>query len=188
MNRLVAEIRSEVTGNTLVGHAATFETMAKLPNHYERISPSAFDEALTRDSVQAFFNHDTGKPLGSTSAGNLRLSVDKRGLAFELDLPEVSYAQDVRELVRSGILNSMSFGFVPGQVSRSLAPDGKQIVTHESVARLVEISPVSLPAYEGTDLSLRSLDSFTFDRPTGRPKLTAAKSRLILLGEINHND
>lgn len=182
MNRLVADIefRAETTGNTLVGHAATFETMADLGKHYERLSPHAFDEALARDEVKAFFNHDSSKPLGSTTAGNLRLSVDKRGLAFELDLPEVSYAQDVRELVRSGILNSMSFGFKPGKDSWSLAPDGRQIRTHESVARLVEISPVSLPAYQGTELALRSIDSFTFDRPNNRPRLTAVKSRLLI--------
>ena len=177
--RYSIELRAEVSNNTLTGHAAVFDGMAKVSGGYERIAPTAFDEALKRDDVKAFFNHDTSKPLGSTSAGNLRLNVDKRGLAFELDLPEVSYASDLKELVRSGILNSMSFGFVPGQDSYSKAPDGKQIRTHESVSRLVEISPVSLPAYDGTDLSLRN---YTFEPSTRHPKLTLAKARMTLEG------
>lgn len=183
MSQFVIELRAEVTENTLVGHAATFETMADVGPHYERMAPTAFDEALKDSDIKAFYSHDASKPLGSTAAGNLRLSVDKRGLAFELDLPDVSWAQDVKALVRSGILTGVSFGFIPGSDSWSRAQDGRQIRTHESVKRLIEISPVALPAYQGTDIQLRSLSDFKFETPveTINPRIVMARARLALV-------
>lgn len=160
MERFYVETRSELTGNRLTGYAATWDTVARLPQHYERLSPRAFDETLKRDNVFAFYQHSSAMPLGSTEAGNLRLSTDSTGLHYELELPEVSYANDVRQLVASGVLTGMSFGFKPGKDSWAVAPDGRQIRTHESVERLIEISPVSLPAYEGTSIALRAM---TFD-------------------------
>ncbi|MEW6473439.1 MAG: HK97 family phage prohead protease [Actinomycetota bacterium] len=183
MNRFLIEYRSEVRGNTLAGYAATFDTVADLgPKGYERLAPTAFDAALrSGEDVKAFLHHDPSKLLGSVQAGNLRLDVDDVGLRFELDLPDVSYAHDARELVRAGVLNSMSFGFMPGKDEWSTAPDGRQLRTHTSVARLLEISPVSIPAYDNTSLTLRA---YNFDHKPGLPvRLIKAKARLLTLGD-----
>lgn len=157
MNRLHAELRSaEVAGNTLSGHAAVFGQHAEIRGGWEAISPAAFDEVLARDDdVVALRDHNPTLILGRRANGTLRLSTDRDGLAFEVDLPETSYADDVRRLVAGGYLRGASFGFLPGKDDMGRAPDGRQLRTHTSIRRLLDVSVVTLPAYSGTDVRLR---------------------------------
>jgi len=155
--RFQAEVRSEVNGNTLTGHAAVFDTLAELPSHYEALARTAFDEALEAETdVKALVNHNTSLVLGSTRGKTLRLEVDDRGLAFEVDLPDTSYARDLKELISRNDISEMSFGFIPGKDEWSRGPGGRQIRTHTSVKRLLDVSPVAYPAYEGTEVFLRA--------------------------------
>jgi len=178
VNRLHAELRAaEVAGNTLAGHAAVFGQLAEIRGGYEAISPAAFDEVLARDDdVVALRDHDPSLLLGRRSAGTLRLATDADGLAFEVDLPDTSYARDVRELVARGDLRGASFGFLPGKDELGRAPDGKQVRTHTSIRRLIDVSVVGIPAYDGTNVTLRHL---TFGPPTldRRTQLILARHR-----------
>lgn len=181
--RFLVELRAEVTGDVLTGHAATFHSLAQLPNHYEAIAPTAFDEVLkSQPDVRALINHDPSLLLARTTNGSLELGVDETGLTFSMTLPNTTYANDLRELVAKGLVTGMSFGFVPGKDEFSKAQDGKQIRTHTSISRLLDVSPVTYPAFEGTDLQLRSLDSFTFEPVQGTPKLTRALALFALEG------
>lgn len=176
--RLVAELRAaEVSGNTLAGHAAVFGQLAQIRGGWEAIAPTAFDRVLAgEDDVIALRDHDPSQLLGRRSAGTLRLETDGGGLAFEVDLPDTTYAKDVRELVARGDLRGASFGFLPGQDELGTAPDGKQLRTHTSIRKLIDVSVVSVPAYDGTDVALRH---FTFDPPTldNRTRLFLARQR-----------
>ena len=173
MNRFFVETRAELAGNTLRGYAAVFDGTAKVGGGYERIAPSAFDAVLERADPRALINHNPSLVLGRRSAGTLRLSADSRGLAFEVDLPDTTYARDLRELVERGDLAGASFGFKPGKDEMSRAPDGKQVRTHTEVSDLVDVSAVTYPAYEGTSLMLRHID---FSRVT-RPRMRAIRIR-----------
>lgn len=177
--RFRVELRSRLDGNTLRGHAAVFGQMAKLPGHYERLASTAFDDVIDRSGtdVRALFNHNPDLLLGRQSAGTLRLKVDGEGLAFEVDLPDTAYANDLRALVSRGDVTGASFGFVPGTDEWSQAPDGSQIRTHTSVAELVDVSPVTWPAYDSTDVALRHFD---FSRSSGREQMIRARHRARL--------
>ena len=173
------ELRSEVDGNKLTGYGAVFNQYAGLGGYLETLAPSAFDAVLADPSsdVRSFFNHDSSMLLGRQSAGTLRLSVDSHGLAFELDLPETSYANDVRSLAARGDLTGMSFGFMAGEEQWSTL-GARDLRTHVSVAKLIEVSPVSLPAYPGTTVHLRSLEHIpTHAAIDGRIQIIRAKSR-----------
>lgn len=178
MERFAVEFRAEVTGNTLRGHAALFGPMAKLPQHYERMAPGVFDKVLKDEGtdVRALINHNPTLLLGRQSAGTLRLHADDRGLAFEVDLPDTSYARDLRELVARGDLTGASFGFVPGEDTWERAPDGRQIRTHTSIAQLVDVSPVTYPAYEDTAVALRHIE---FTRPSRADQLIRVRARVL---------
>lgn len=157
-SRFQAEFRSEIDGNRLSGHAAVFGALAEVPGHYEALARSAFDDALAgEDDVKALVGHDPKLVLGSTRAKTLRLGVDDDGLTFEVDLPDTSYARDLRESIARGDIASMSFGFLPGKDEWSRGPGGRQVRTHTSVKRLLDISPVAYPAYEGTEVYLRAM-------------------------------
>ena len=183
MLRAYAELRAEVKGDTLRGHAAVFNTLARMPDGYEAIAPTAFTRALDGDTSdpRALINHNPSLLLGRRSAGTLRIGQDSQGLEFEIDLGNQTYARDLRESVERGDLRDMSFGFKLGEHDYNRAPDGRQIRTHTSVSQLMDVSPVTYPAYEGTDLQLRSLDSYTFDTPVLPVRLIAARARFTLL-------
>lgn len=170
MNRFGVELRAEVDGNRLAGHAAVFGVHARMPGHWETLERSAFDDVLAADpDCKALFNHNPSMVLGSTRAKTLRLGVDDVGLTFEVDLPDTSYARDLRELVDREDIRGCSFGFIPGDDRWSRAPDGRQLRTHTSVKELLDVSLVAYPAYADTDVSLRHAD---FGRgPTARGQL-----------------
>lgn len=181
-SQFLAECRAEVTGSVLSGHAAVFGQTATVPGHYEQIGPTAFRSALGRDDVVALRDHNPSLVLGRSSSGTLRLDVDPHGLAFEIDLPEVSYAQDLKELIARGDVNGMSFGFIPGADEWSTAPDGRKLRTHTDVKRLLDVSVVTYPAYQGTDVTLRSLDFSVV--PSYRSRLITARAA-VLFRKVN---
>lgn len=170
--------RAEVSGNRLAGHAAVYGQPTQIRGAWEQIAPGAFDAALGRgDDVVALRDHDPSLLLGRTKAGTLRLDVDDEGLSFEVDLPDTEYARDVRELVTRGDLAGASFGFLPGADTWGKGPDGGRLRTHTSVARLVDVSVVSIPAYEGTSVALRAADPFP--APDRRSQIIRARYRAL---------
>lgn len=175
--RLYAELRAAVVkGDTLAGYAAVFDQATQIRGGWESIAPGAFDDVLARgDDVVALRDHDPTLLLGRTSSGTLRLRTDDQGLGFEVDLPDTAYAHDVRQLVARGDLAGASFGFLPGGDSLSTAGDGRQLRTHTAVKRLLDVSVVALPAYEGTSVSLRSL--LLDPAPDRRSQLIRARHR-----------
>ncbi len=145
-----ADVASE--GMTLRGYAAVYgqpTTRQKQFAGSETIGRGAFDGLLESD-VLALRDHDPKQILGRTASGTLSLSSDDHGLGFRLDLPDTQLGRDTAELVRRGDLRGMSFGAVVGSVERA-----KGGVIHRSFKRLVDVSIVSVPAYEGTEVALR---------------------------------
>ena len=108
----------------------------------------------------------------------MRLDTDDTGLLFEVDLPDTPDGHKVRTLVERGDLSGMSFGFIPGDDKWSRAKDGRQLRTHLSVKRLLDVSPVSYPAYDGTEVHLRALN--LGPRLTARGQLIRLRAAALL--------
>jgi hypothetical protein len=181
------EVRSEISGNTLSGYAAVYAQYADFGSYLETLAPTAFNAVLADPAtdVRSFYQHDSALLLGRQSSGTLRLSTDSAGLHFELDIPDTSYGRDVRELVARGDLTGMSFGFIAGQEEWGHTPDGRELRSHISVSRLIEVSPVSIPAYSGTSVQLRSLADIPQQAIDGRTQIIRAKARVHLKEVIN---
>jgi uncharacterized protein len=107
------------------------------------------------------FDHDYGQILGRQSADTLKLSKDERGLKFSLDLPNTQLGRDTYTLIERGDLKGNSFGFTIERDNWAKNKDGKVIRTIEEIKDLFEISIVSMPAYEATEVAKRSFDEFT---------------------------
>lgn len=151
--------RAEMDGRTLHGHAAVFGLDTKVEHGmWERIAPTAFTDALEASDadVRALINHDANLLLGRQSSGTLRAKVDDEGLAFEVDLPDTSYANDLKALVERGDLDGASFAAIPGEYSWDKASDGVTRRTHTAFARLLDVSAVTYPAYRTASVALRS--------------------------------
>jgi uncharacterized protein len=146
--------RDENESNLISGYAAVFNSPTTIGDWFtETISPGAFSRAISDNvDVRALFNHDWNNVLGRVQNGTLRLSEDERGLKFEVDLPNTSLGRDLAESLSRGDINQCSFGFIPTveEWDYSVEPAKRTI----SEVELLEISVVSIPAYEDTEVSL----------------------------------
>lgn len=137
---------AEYKGQTVRGYAAVYNSDSEwMGGFYEQIAPGAFDGVM-EDDVRAYFNHDENLLLGRVSSGTLRIGTDARGLYYEVDMPNTSYANDLVELMKRGDVNQSSFAFLIGQ-DRWEERNGKTYRIIEKVSRLLDVSPVSQPAY-----------------------------------------
>ena len=153
---------AEYDGNTIRGYAAVYNSDSEwMGGFYEQIEAGAFDSVLDND-VRAYFNHDENLLLGRVSSGTLRISTDKRGLFYEVDLPDTTYANDLVELMKRGDVNQSSFAFLI-EKDRWEQRDGVTYRIIEKVSRLLDVSPVSQPAYPDStsELGKRDLETET---------------------------
>ena len=133
-------------GETVRGYAAVYNSDSEwMGGFYEQIASGAFDSVLDNDT-RAYFNHDENLLLGRVSSGTLRIGSDERGLWYEIDLPNTSYAKDLVELMKRGDVTQSSFAFLIER-DRWEERDGKTYRIIEKVSRLLDVSPVAQPAY-----------------------------------------
>ena len=145
---------AEQNGNTIRGYAAVYNSDSEwMGGFYEQIATGAFDGVMDND-VRAYFNHDENLLLGRVSSGTLRISTDKRGLFYEVDLPNTTYANDLAELMKRGDVNQSSFAFLI-EKDRWEQRDGTTYRIIEKVSRLLDVSPVSQPAYPDSTSELK---------------------------------
>ena len=147
--------REATDGRTLQGVAAVFDQVAPIWDFEEVIRKGAFTKTIKdRADVFAFWNHDSGSILGRTTNETLLLSEDDHGLNVSIVPPDTQVGRDTRELVRGGYVNKMSFGF---EVVRDAwtKREGKPDLRELKELKLYEVSPVPMPAYDGTSISAR---------------------------------
>lgn len=153
------EVRDDDDGTVRVeGYAAVFGEEADIGGYFrEVVARGAFDGVLGDDDTVFLINHG-GLPLARTRSGTLKLSVDERGLKVEstLDASDPDVERIVPKMKR-GDLDKMSFAF---SVAIQEWDDTKDppLRTIKKVERLYDVSIVTEPAYEGTEIALRSLE------------------------------
>ena len=156
-HRMVVELRAaeqnEDKKMIIEGRAIVFNTPTKLytydgVDYYEVIDRSALDKCEIRDCCLKY-NHANAVPiLARMRGGSLKIEVREDGVYFRAELFNTSFSRDCFELIRQGALQC-SFAFI-------IAPDGAKYNrdTHTrtvcSIERLLDISVVTLPAYEDT--------------------------------------
>ena len=141
---------------SLSGYAAVFDQLSVVlyGMFKERIERGAFAGSLG-DDIRALWNHDTNLPLGRTKAGTLRLAEDSHGLRVEIDPPATQAGRDAVESIRRGDVDQMSFAFDVLEDAWDQDESGLLIRTLRKV-KLYEVSPVTFPAYQGTEVSARA--------------------------------
>lgn len=152
------EIRAGENGEkTLVGYAAVFNSVTRIGEWFdEEIAPGAFADTIKGD-VRCLFDHRSNQVLGRTKSGTLRLEEDDHGLRFEVDLPDTQLGRDVATLVERGDVSGMSFDFRAMRQSWDQEAEPPRRLLEK--VEITEISIVAFPAYEDTEVALRSLEA-----------------------------
>lgn len=155
------EVRDTDTGGlSFSGHAAVFNSPTDIGPFREQVAPGAFKATIKPDrtDVRLLFNHNPDSVMARTTNGSLALSEDATGLLAEADLdPSDVDVQRLLPKLRSGNVSQMSFGFrVIKDDWSEPDDDGRQLRTLKEV-QLFDVSAVTFPAYDDTDVALNSI-------------------------------
>jgi len=157
------------------GYAAVFNQRANIGGMFsEVIAPGAFARSLSGDVV-FLINHE-GLPLARTTSGTLDLAEDDHGLKMGSTLDALD--PDVLSItgkMKRGDLNKMSFAFSADVEEWDDTGDIPLRTIKE--ATLYDVSIVTSPAFEGTEIGLRSLTRWRSEERRKR-NFTAAQRRL----------
>ena len=125
----------------------------------EVVDARAFDNTDMSDVIMQY-DH-SGCVFARTRNNTLTVHADEQGLLIEADLGGTELGRQLFEEIEGGYTDRMSFGFtVDGdsyEDSKDL--DGKALTvrTITSVRKLYDVSAVSIPANDGTSISVRNL-------------------------------
>lgn len=191
MELRVAEQPEEEKRYEVEGYASTYEPYHLLTidgvDYYERIEPTAFDDADIDDVV--FRVDHEGRVYARTSAGTVKIWHDEHGLGQRTDLSKTQQARDLFADIEAGNYPKMSFAF-------TVAPDGDyfdgetntRVITR--IGKVFDVSPVSFPANPTTELSVSTRDYFDGviemkkAERLEREKKEAQKKRIRILSEV----
>lgn len=188
------EVRAAENEPTRIrGHAAVFDTPSEDlgfgfgGSFREIIRPGAFAGVLNND-VRALFNHDPNIILARNGpGGTLSIREDERGLFYEFEPIATEWGRTVVENIRAGLITQSSFAFMVDRDGQEWDEDkdGNVTRTIKKFARLLDISPVTFPAYPAAnDVAVRELRAYQDSR--SRSTLEASRRerirRLMRLG------
>lgn len=161
------EVRAEETeaGNIITGRPIVYNSRTDLGWFDEIIEPGALNNTDLTD-VRFLVNHDTSKiPLARSRRNNgnstMQLTTDNDGLGIRvtLDTENNSEARALYSAVQRGDISGMSFMFgIRDEEWENL--DSDHPTRHiKDISTVVEVSAVTFPAYESTEINARSKEA-----------------------------
>lgn len=146
------------------GYASTFNEPYELyadseVRILEQVDPKAFEEA---DMSDVIFQYDhRGRVFARMSNGTLDVNPDEHGLAIRADLGGTDIGRQLYEEIRGGYTTKMSYGYTVAadKWDETRGEDGvlTEIRTILKISKVYDVSAVSLPANDGTSITVRNL-------------------------------
>lgn len=159
-----AENEGEDERKVVEGYATTFNEPYTLYDWgdyvvREQIDPQAFAECDMSDVVMQY-DHE-GRVFARTSNNTLTLAADSHGLYIKADLSGTEIGRNLYDEIKGGYTNKMSFGFRVAEDKREETYDHENnrttvLRTITKISKLYDVSAVSIPANDGTEISARS--------------------------------
>lgn len=132
----------------------------------EVIAHDALDGADMSDLIMQY-DHQ-GRVFARTSNGTLTTTPDAHGLAIEADLGGTDLGRGLYQEIKGGYTNKMSWAFTVDaeEWTSDRAADGRSLETRtiKRVKKVYDVSAVSLPANDATEISARSLADGAIER------------------------
>ena len=171
-------VEGEEERKIVTGYASTFEEPYKLfewdgGEFWEVVDRGAFNNTDMSDVIMQY-DHE-GRVFARTRNNTLDVTVDDHGLKIEADLGGTEIGRELFEEIRGGYTDRMSFGFTVNAESEEREKLESGVVKYTrrimSVNKLYDVSAVSLPANDGTEIgadatarSIRSLSDGVIEK------------------------
>ena len=119
----------------------------------------AIQKATNEDrDIFLYYNHDSNNVMASLRSNTLELVEQEDGLLMRATLPKTSLNKDVYELMKTGVVREMSFGFSGAKSEWSYDKEEKLKIRNITDLDLWEVSVVGTGAYANTKANTRSLE------------------------------
>lgn len=157
---------------TIEGYSIVFGKESRIMYDAERkrffteiIERSAVtEELLNRCDIKAVLEHDKHRLLARCryGIGSLSLSIDDYGLQYRFISPHTSDGDFAKEMIKRGDIFGSSFAYYVDDKDKNKVSyskkDGMLLRTVHVIDYISDISPVSDPAFFGTDVTVRSIE------------------------------
>ena len=159
-------------GDALVrGYATTFDDPYTLYSDDDIVLREIIDHDALMDAdmsdVILQYDHE-GRVFARTSNGTLRVEPDAHGLAIEADLSGTAIGRELYQEIKGGYTTKMSWAFVVAsdEWKSEKAPDGRKLETRtiKKVRKVFDVSAVSMPANDASEISARNLTDGVIER------------------------
>lgn len=159
-------------GRVIEGYAIVFGKESRVLYDEERkrffievIERGAVTEALlSRCDIKAVLEHDRRRLLARcrNGIGSLSLGIDDYGLKYRFTAPHTSDGDFAVEMIERGDIFGSSFAYYADDKDKAKVSyskkDGLLLRTVHLMDYISDISPVSDPAFFGTDVTVRSIE------------------------------
>ena len=196
------ETRTAEDGAMIVeGYATTFNQPYELWRDKEmtvneQVDPNAFAETDMTDVIMQY-DHE-GRVFARIANGTLVIEPDEHGLRIRANLGGTEIGRQLFEEIQGGYTNKMSFGFTVTGAERKTTKgeDGHITVlrTITKIGKLYDVSAVSLPANDATEISARKIsdgliaEAMEEVRAEEERRAQIEEIRRILRGEPTNHD
>lgn len=126
---------------------------------FEKIDMHAFDDCDMTDVIMQY-NHE-GRVMARTRNGTLELTADTKGLHIRANLGGTELGRGLYDEISGGYTDRMSFGFLVDEDKREITENRETGITTvlrtiTKIKKLFDVSAVSIPANDATEISARS--------------------------------
>ena len=196
------ETRAAEDGAKVVeGYATTFNSPYELWRDREmtvneQVDRHAFDETDMTDVIMQY-DHE-GRVFARIANGTLELEADEHGLRIRANLGGTEIGRQLFEEIQGGYTNKMSFGFTVTGEERKTTKDADGHITVlrtiTKIGKLFDVSAVSLPANDATEISARNVGDGLIAEVLKEVQAEEARKaqieeiRRILKGDTEHHD
>ena len=184
------ETRKGEDGARIVeGYATTFNQPYRLMGDEkvtvnEQVDRDAFRDTDMSDVIMQY-DHE-GPVFARISNGTLKLEEDEHGLKVTADLGGTERGRQLFEEIDGGYTTKMSFGFTVTGEKKTRSKDAEGHVTIlrtiTRIGKLFDVSAVSLPANDATEISSRTISDGLIAEAA--EEIRAEEERQRRIGEI----
>jgi HK97 family phage prohead protease len=158
------EVRAAENGeNELIveGVAAVVNQTATIGGWFdERIEAGAFDDVMQSEECVCAINHDPSLVMARNKK-TMELFLTSEGhLGYRATFPDTEMGRHYHNSIKRGDIEKSSFAFTLARDGHSWSwgENGENdLRTITKIARLLDVSPVTYPAYSGTSSAARSM-------------------------------